>query len=44
MINKEKSNISNKRIDQIMYLRDCRLKSISLELKELLKNEETIWN
>lgn len=44
MINKENSTISNKRINQVMYLRDCRLKSISLQLKELLKNTETIWN
>lgn len=44
MIYEEKSNISNKRIDYIMYLRDCRLKAVSLQLKELLKNEETIWN
>lgn len=44
MINKENPNISNKRMDQVMHLRDCRLKSISLQLKDLVKNTETIWN
>lgn len=44
MINKEHSNISNKRIDDIMHLREYRLKNISLQLKDILKDIEIIWN
>lgn len=44
MFNKENYKISNKRIDDVMRLREYKMKNLSLKLKDLSKDKPIIWN